>query len=140
MRRHRDLSDKLSKKQEEVSIALAKLDKEIKQRFVAILWSYFNNKILKYFLTLIYTDGRKERLQESHQLQLFKANQRLLLDWTLKQTDEMVKKGLPKNKTEAESFIVEHQDWKVFFKCLYLARLFSRFLSISVMKANINIL
>lgn len=65
-------------------------------------------------LTLIYIDGRKERLQESHQLQLFKANQRLLLDWTLKQTDEMVKKGLPKNKTEAESFIVEHQDWKVF--------------------------
>lgn len=64
-------------------------------------------------LTLIYFDGRKERLQEAHQLQLFKANQRLLLDWTLKQTDEIVKKGLPKNKTEAESFIVEHQDWKV---------------------------
>ncbi|KAA0711222.1 Spectrin beta chain, non-erythrocytic 5 [Triplophysa tibetana] len=86
LRRHSELSDKLSKKQEEVSIALAKLDKEVKRR--------------------------KERLQESHQLQLFKANQRLLLDWTLKQTDEIVKKGLPKNKTEAESFIVEHQDWK----------------------------
>ncbi|XP_051503089.1 spectrin alpha chain, non-erythrocytic 1-like [Myxocyprinus asiaticus] len=41
-----------------------------------------------------------------------KANQRLLLDWTWKQTDEMVKKGLPKNKTEAESFILGHQDWK----------------------------
>nr|XP_055027307.1 spectrin beta chain, non-erythrocytic 5 [Misgurnus anguillicaudatus] len=86
LRRHCDLSDKLRKKQEEVNIALAKLDKEVKRR--------------------------KERLQESHQLQLFKANQRLLLDWTLKQNDEMVKKGLPKNKTEAESFIVEHQDWK----------------------------
>ncbi|XP_068070705.2 spectrin beta chain, non-erythrocytic 5 isoform X1 [Danio rerio] len=86
LKRHCDLSDKLSKKQEEVNIALVKLDKEIKRR--------------------------KERLQESHQLQLFKANQRLLLDWTLKQSDEMVKKGLPKNKTEAESFILEHHDWK----------------------------
>ncbi len=63
--------------------------------------------------------GRKERLQESHQLQLFKANQRLVLDWTLKQSDEMVKKGLPKNKTEAESFILEHQNWKV-LKYIYL--------------------
>uniref|UniRef100_A0A673I813 Spectrin beta chain, non-erythrocytic 2-like n=1 Tax=Sinocyclocheilus rhinocerous TaxID=307959 RepID=A0A673I813_9TELE len=86
LRRHCDLADKLSKKQEEVNIALVKLDKEIKRR--------------------------KERLQESHQLQLFKANQRLLLDWTLKQSAEMVKKGLPKNKTEAESFILEHQNWK----------------------------
>lgn len=59
---------------------------------------------------------RKEQLQESHQLQLFKANQRLLLDWTLKQSDEMAKNGLPKNKTEAESFILEHQNWKVFKK------------------------
>ncbi|XP_077095863.1 spectrin beta chain, non-erythrocytic 5 isoform X1 [Siphateles boraxobius] len=86
LRRHCDLSDKLRKKQEEVNIALVKLDKEIKRR--------------------------KERLQESHQLQLFKANQRLLLDWTLKQSDEMAKNGLPKNKTEAESFILEHQNWK----------------------------
>uniref|UniRef100_A0A672QKD3 Spectrin, beta, non-erythrocytic 5 n=1 Tax=Sinocyclocheilus grahami TaxID=75366 RepID=A0A672QKD3_SINGR len=86
LRRHCDLADKLSKKQEEVNIALVKLDKEIKRR--------------------------KERLQESHQLQLFKANQRLLLDWTLKQSAEIVKKGLPKNKTEAESFILEHQNWK----------------------------
>ncbi|XP_026142105.1 spectrin beta chain, non-erythrocytic 5 isoform X1 [Carassius auratus] len=86
LRRHCDLADKLRKKQEEVNIALVKLEKEIKRR--------------------------KERLQESHQLQLFKANQRLLLDWTLKQSAEMVKKGLPKNKTEAESFILEHQNWK----------------------------
>lgn len=56
---------------------------------------------------------RKEHLQESHQLQLFKANQQLLLDWTLKQSAEMGKKGLPKSKAEAESLIVEHQDWKV---------------------------
>lgn len=52
-------------------------------------------------------------MQESHQLHLFKANQRLLLDWTLKQTAEMGKKGLPKSKAEAESLIAEHQDWKV---------------------------
>lgn len=69
LRRHCDLSDKLSKKQEEVNIALVKLDKEIKRR--------------------------KERLKKSHQLQLFKANQHLLLDWALKRSDEMVKKGLP---------------------------------------------
>ncbi|XP_052001180.1 spectrin beta chain, non-erythrocytic 5 [Xyrauchen texanus] len=86
LRRHSDLSENLKKKQEEVNIALVKLDKEVKRR--------------------------KERLQESHQLQLFKANQRLHLDWTLKQSDEIDKKGLPKNKTEAESFILEHQDWK----------------------------
>ncbi|XP_017558803.1 spectrin beta chain, non-erythrocytic 5 isoform X2 [Pygocentrus nattereri] len=81
-----DLSDKLSKKQRDVNTTLMKLDKEVKLR--------------------------KEHLQESHQFQLFKANQRLLLDWTLKQTAEMGKKGLPKSKAEAESFIVEHQDWK----------------------------
>ncbi|XP_034163832.2 spectrin beta chain, non-erythrocytic 5 [Pangasianodon hypophthalmus] len=86
LRTHRDLSDKLSKKQQEVNSTLMKLDKEMKLR--------------------------KERLQESHQLQLFKANQRLLLDWTLKQTAEMGKKSLPKSKAEAESLIVEHQDWK----------------------------
>ncbi|XP_050989413.1 spectrin beta chain, non-erythrocytic 5 isoform X1 [Labeo rohita] len=86
LRRHCDLADKLSKKQEEVNIALVKLDKEIKRR--------------------------KVRLQESHGLQMFKANQRLLLDLTLKQSDEMVKKGLPKNKKEAESFILEHKNWK----------------------------
>ncbi|XP_073682671.1 spectrin beta chain, non-erythrocytic 5 [Garra rufa] len=86
LRRHCDLADKLSKKQEEVNNALVKLDKEIKRR--------------------------KDRLQESHKLQMFKANQRLLLDLTLKQSDEMVKKGLPKNKKEAESFILEHQNWK----------------------------
>ncbi|TRY84982.1 hypothetical protein DNTS_028857 [Danionella cerebrum] len=86
LRRHSDLSNKLSKKHEEVSVALLKLDKEVKQR--------------------------KEELQEAHQLHLFKANQRLLLDWTLKQSDEMGKKGLPKSKSEAESFILEHQNWK----------------------------
>ncbi|XP_030641786.1 spectrin beta chain, non-erythrocytic 5 [Chanos chanos] len=80
------LSDKLLKKQKEVNTALVNLEKEVKLR--------------------------KERLQEAHQLQLFKANQRLLLDWTLKQSLEMEKKGLPKNKTEAEILIVEHQDWK----------------------------
>lgn len=72
---------------------------------------------------------RKERLQESHQLQLFKANQRLLLDWNLKQSNEMAKKGLPKNKTEAESFILEHQNWKV-FKNGRLLFLFCVFLSL----------
>lgn len=65
-------------------------------------------------------------MQESHQLQLFKANQRLLLDWTLKQSDEMVKKGLPKNKTEAESFILEHQNWKVLkYIYSYIIKLFN---------------
>ncbi|XP_049319614.1 spectrin beta chain, non-erythrocytic 5 isoform X1 [Astyanax mexicanus] len=86
LRTHSELSDKLSKKQREVNTTLTKLDKEVKLR--------------------------REHLQESHQLCLFKANQRLLLDWTLKQTAEIGKKGLPKSKTEAETFIVEHQDWK----------------------------
>ncbi|XP_072545910.1 spectrin beta chain, non-erythrocytic 5 [Salminus brasiliensis] len=86
LKTHSELSDKLNKKQREVNTTLTKLDKEVRLR--------------------------KERLQESHQLWLFKANQRLLLDWTLKQTAEIGKKGLPKSKTEAESFIVEHQDWK----------------------------
>ncbi|KAI5616449.1 spectrin beta chain, non-erythrocytic 5 isoform X2 [Silurus asotus] len=86
LRTHPDLSDKLSKKQQEINSTLMKLDMEMKLR--------------------------KEHLQESHQLQLFKANQRLLLDWTLKQTAEMGKKGLPKSKAEAESLIVEHKDWK----------------------------
>lgn len=52
-------------------------------------------------------------LQEAHQLQLFKANQRLLLDWGVKQSTEMAEKGLPKTRAEAERLIVEHQDWKV---------------------------
>ncbi|CAB1331140.1 unnamed protein product [Coregonus sp. 'balchen'] len=80
------MADKLSKKQKEVKTGLVKLEKDVKLR--------------------------KERLQEAHQLQLFKANQRLLLDWTLKQSSEMGEKGLPKSKNEAERFIVEHQDWK----------------------------
>lgn len=86
---------------------------------------------LKYTLNeklngIYFVFGRKERLQESHQLQLFKANQRLLLDWTLKQSAEMMKKGLPKNKTEAESFILEHQNWKV-LKYIYIIKSFSCF-------------
>lgn len=56
---------------------------------------------------------RKEKLQEAHQLQLFKANQRLLLEWSLKQSSEMAEKGLPKTRTEADRLIVEHQDWRV---------------------------
>lgn len=106
-----------------------KLDKEIKRRYatmscyilnviIIIIIMLFLNSATCLNICIIYIKwenilGRKERLQESHQLQLFKANQRLLLDWTLKQSDEMVKKGLPKNKTEAESFILEHQNWKV---------------------------
>ncbi|KAL0969732.1 hypothetical protein UPYG_G00231540 [Umbra pygmaea] len=80
------MADKLSQKKKEVKTALVNLEKEV---------------IL-----------RKERLEEAHQLQLFKANQRLLLDWTLKQSAEMGEKGLPKTKAEAEKLIVEHQDWK----------------------------
>lgn len=56
---------------------------------------------------------RKERLQEAHQFQRFKANQHLLLDWSVKQSSEMAEKGLPKTKAEAEQLIVEHQHRKV---------------------------
>lgn len=56
---------------------------------------------------------RQEKLQEAHQFQLFKANQRLLLDWSAKQSSEMAEKSLPKSKAEAELLIVEHQDRKV---------------------------
>ena len=57
---------------------------------------------------------RKEKLQEAHQLQLFKANQRLLLEWSVKQSSEMAEKGLPKkSRAEVDRLIVEHQDWKV---------------------------
>lgn len=52
-------------------------------------------------------------MHDAHELQLFKANQRLLLDVTLKNSSEMVQKGLPKSKEEAEHMIAEHQDWKV---------------------------
>ncbi|KAF3845474.1 hypothetical protein F7725_008637 [Dissostichus mawsoni] len=44
--------------------------------------------------------------------ELFKANQRLLLEWSVKQSGEMAEKGLPKTRAEAERLIVEHQDWK----------------------------
>uniref|UniRef100_A0A3P8T408 Spectrin, beta, non-erythrocytic 5 n=1 Tax=Amphiprion percula TaxID=161767 RepID=A0A3P8T408_AMPPE len=80
------LSDKLKSKQKEVQKALKTLDQEVKHR--------------------------KEKLQEAHQLQLFKANQCLLLEWSLKQSSDMSEKGLPKTRTEAERLIVEHQDWK----------------------------
>uniref|UniRef100_I3J096 Spectrin, beta, non-erythrocytic 5 n=1 Tax=Oreochromis niloticus TaxID=8128 RepID=I3J096_ORENI len=80
------MSDKLKNKQKEVQKTLKTLDKELKHR--------------------------KEKLQEAHQLQLFKANQRLLLEWSLKQSSEMAEKGLPKTRTEADRLIVEHQDWR----------------------------
>lgn len=56
---------------------------------------------------------RKEKLQEAHQLQLFKANQHLLLEWSVKQSSEMAEKGLPKTRAEAERLLVEHLDCKV---------------------------
>ncbi|AWP15961.1 putative spectrin beta chain non-erythrocytic 5 [Scophthalmus maximus] len=80
------MSDKLRNKQTEAQEALRSLDKEVKHR--------------------------KEQLQEAHQLQLFKANQRLLLDWSVKQSKEMSEKVLPKTRAEAERLILEHQDWK----------------------------
>ncbi|KAI4798393.1 hypothetical protein KUCAC02_022079, partial [Chaenocephalus aceratus] len=80
------MSDKLKSKQKEVQKALKTLDQEVRLR--------------------------KEKLQEAHQLQLFKANQRLLLEWSVKQSGEMAEKGLPKTRAEAERLIVEHQDWK----------------------------
>ncbi|XP_029982912.1 spectrin beta chain, non-erythrocytic 5 [Sphaeramia orbicularis] len=80
------LTDKLKNKQKEMNKALKALDKEV--------------------------HNRKEKLQEAHQLQLFKANQRLLLEWSLKQSSEMAEKGLPKTWSEADQLIVEHRDWK----------------------------
>ncbi|XP_020497621.2 spectrin beta chain, non-erythrocytic 5 [Labrus bergylta] len=80
------MSDKLKDKQKEVQKVLKTLDKEVKQR--------------------------KEKLQEAHQLQLFKANQRLLLEWSVKQSSEMAEKGLPNTRAMADRLIREHQDWK----------------------------
>ncbi|XP_035850836.1 spectrin beta chain, non-erythrocytic 5 [Sander lucioperca] len=80
------MSDKLKNKQKEVQKALKTLDKQV--------------------------ELRKEKLHEAHQLQLFKANQRLLLEWSVKQSGEMAEKGLPKTRAEADRLIVEHQDWK----------------------------
>ncbi|XP_056249803.1 spectrin beta chain, non-erythrocytic 5 [Seriola aureovittata] len=80
------MSDNLKNKQKEVQKALKTLDKEVKHR--------------------------KEKLQEAHQLQLFKANQRLLLEWSVKQSSELAEKSLPKTRAEAERLIMEHQDWK----------------------------
>ncbi|XP_036927334.1 spectrin beta chain, non-erythrocytic 5 isoform X2 [Acanthopagrus latus] len=86
LRTRSGMNDKLKNKQKEVQKTLKTLDKEVKLR--------------------------KENLQEAHQLQLFKANQRLLLEWSVKQSAEMAEKGLPKTRTEADRLIVEHQDWK----------------------------
>ncbi|XP_034432002.1 spectrin beta chain, non-erythrocytic 1 [Hippoglossus hippoglossus] len=80
------MSDNLRNKQKEVQKALKTLEKEVKH------W--------------------KDKLQEAHQLQLFKANQRLLLEWSIKQSKEMAEKGLPKTRAEADRLIVEHRDWK----------------------------
>ncbi|KAG7510030.1 spectrin beta chain, non-erythrocytic 5 [Solea senegalensis] len=55
---------------------------------------------------------RKEKLHEAHQLQLFRANQRLLLEWSVKQSSELAEKGLPKTRAEADRLILEHQDWR----------------------------
>lgn len=63
--------------------------------------------------SVIHCLSRKEKLQEAHQLQLFKANQRLLLDWSLKQTGELADKGLPRTRAEADRLAVEHRDRKV---------------------------
>ncbi|XP_061843662.1 spectrin beta chain, non-erythrocytic 5 [Nerophis lumbriciformis] len=80
------MSKKLEDKQEKLHKALTDLDNEV--------------------------NNRKQKLQEAHQLHLFKANQRLLLDWTLKQSSELAEKGLPKTRAEADRLIVEHQDRK----------------------------
>lgn len=73
---------------------------------------------------------RRENLQEAHQLQLFKANQRLLLEWSVKQSAEMAEKGLPKTRTEADRLIVEHQDWKVSRQLCFLIRCDSKVLKL----------
>ncbi|KAG5855882.1 hypothetical protein ANANG_G00001630 [Anguilla anguilla] len=81
-----EMADKLNKKQQEVKAALVTLEQEV--------------------------NLRKEKLQAAHQLQLFKADQRPLLDWVLQQSSQMEQRGLPKSKSEAETFISEHQDRK----------------------------
>ncbi|XP_015205968.2 spectrin beta chain, non-erythrocytic 5 isoform X1 [Lepisosteus oculatus] len=80
------MAEKLNRKQKEMRDAWLKLEKEAKVR--------------------------KEKLQASLQLQMFKADQRPLLDWVLKVTTQMGESGLPKNKAEAEQFIAEHQNTK----------------------------
>ncbi|KAF7648029.1 hypothetical protein LDENG_00163000 [Lucifuga dentata] len=80
------MTDKLRIKQKEVQTVLKTLEKKVKLR--------------------------KEKLQEAHQLQLFKANQRLLLEWSVKQSSDMEEKSLPKTRAEADRLLVEHQDWK----------------------------
>ncbi|XP_061631327.1 spectrin beta chain, non-erythrocytic 5 isoform X2 [Phyllopteryx taeniolatus] len=80
------MNGKLQDKQKELHKTLELLDKEVKHR--------------------------KDKLQEAHQLQLFKANHRLLLDWTLKQSSELAEKALPRTRAEADRLLVEHQDRK----------------------------
>ncbi|KAJ8333342.1 hypothetical protein SKAU_G00422380 [Synaphobranchus kaupii] len=82
-----EMAAMLSRKQQEVKAALVTLEQEV--------------------------NLRKEKLQAAHQLQLFKTDQRPLLDWLLQHSSQMEQSGLPKSKSEAESFISEHQDRKV---------------------------
>lgn len=56
---------------------------------------------------------RKERLQEAHQLQLFRANQRLLLGWSVRRSQELQEKLLPNSRAQALDLLQEHQDTKV---------------------------
>ncbi|KAJ8377542.1 hypothetical protein AAFF_G00256380 [Aldrovandia affinis] len=81
-----EMADRLSRKQQEVRSVLVTLEQEV--------------------------NLRKDRLQAAHQLQLFKADLRPLLDWVLKQSSQMEGSSLPKSKTEAEHVISEHQDRK----------------------------
>ncbi|KAG7256720.1 hypothetical protein CRUP_037947 [Coryphaenoides rupestris] len=55
---------------------------------------------------------RKERLQEVHQLQLFRANQRLLLGWSVRRSQELQEKLLPNSRAQALDLLQEHQDLK----------------------------
>ncbi|XP_034721420.1 spectrin alpha chain-like, partial [Etheostoma cragini] len=80
------MHDQLKKKQKEVQKVLKTLDTQV--------------------------ELRRGQLQEAHQLQLFSANQRLLLEWSVKQSADMAERGLPKTRAEAERLLGEHQDWK----------------------------
>ncbi|XP_057715583.1 spectrin beta chain, non-erythrocytic 5 isoform X1 [Corythoichthys intestinalis] len=80
------MSEKLQEKQKELHKTLEVLDKEIKHR--------------------------KDKLQEAHQLQQFKANQRLLMDWIVKQSNGLAEKEFPRTRAEANRLLVEHQDCK----------------------------
>ncbi|KAK0154565.1 hypothetical protein N1851_003327 [Merluccius polli] len=81
------MSERLTSRQTDVHDALNSLDTEVKLR--------------------------KERLQEAHQLQLFRANQHLLLGWSVRRSKELQEKLLPNSRAEALELLQEHQDWKV---------------------------